>query len=111
MNIENTLKSLALNNKCKPFFPKDKKEESIKKEAIGLEQHQAKMVKESVSGNERVENKEVKTVEEMKDKGNNNIKSDIEDINRKIEIKLKDINFADIKEFYPKNFRILHKNK
>ncbi len=103
MNIESTLKSLSLNSNSKPFFPREKKEE-INSEAKEIN------VKKELSSNEKSEIREVVSVPEAKDKGNN-IKNSVEDINKKIEIKLKDLNFADIKEFYPKNFKILHKNK
>ncbi len=105
LNIENTLKSLSLNSSSKPFFPREKKEE-INSEPKEID------VKKELSLNEKKETKQVENVseEKAKDKGNNN-KNNVEDINKKIEIKLKDLNFADIKEFYPKNFKILHKNK
>ena len=102
MNLESTLK--ALSSHSKPFFPKDRKEE-IK---VGV----------NVAISEETKNK-AKNIEEVKkttggvkeENAGSTIRNETEEMNKKIEIRLKDINLAEIKEFYPKNFKILPKTK
>ena len=108
MNIESTLKTLnAMNIGSAPFFPKDSikslenNKEVITKDVINLQGStpQEEMLKDSEESKNNVTNA---LITDGVDKN---------DILKKIEIKLKDLNFSEIKEFYPKNFKIVAKTK
>ena len=97
MNLESTLKTLSYNSK--PFFPKDRKEES----KVGVKEGTSEETKNMVKIIEEVK----KTTSGVKgENAGSVVRNETEEMNKKIEIRLKDINLAEIKEFYPKNFKM-----
>ena len=106
LNIESTLKSLnALNIDSPPFIPKETSkpfEKNDNKDIFPKILAEPVVVKEQKKLANLIEEERTKKEEQMVSPDEINS----HDIDKKIAIKLKDLNFSDIKEFYPKNFKI-----
>lgn len=89
-----------------PFFPKsllEKKESGESKESLSKASNSSEVNISNMKPEEKHANIN-SSEKETKDKTE-------EEMRKKIEFRLKDLNLSEIKEFYPKNFKIFPKSK